>query len=141
MEMSGGDDDRVITSSYYLSTPPDFDLARPITGNRTTGRTGVCAIFFHGVSAGLSFGGDGGDEPAEGTCGDALGAECVAALENRAWNFDLDSRASPQEQCDALRENLADNVDEACRDVSGDSWEGLRAFGKLHSPRLTSCAR
>ena len=132
LEVSGEDDDRVVTSSYYLSTPPDLDLGG---GNR-----GVCAIFFHGASESLSFSRDGADDgETEGTCSQALGTECAGALANRAWSLDIDVRASPQEQCDRLRDELADTMDDACREVSGGSWDDLTAVGKLRSPPIT-CA-
>lgn len=121
------DDGRLFHSSYYLGTPPALDLSN----------TGACALFFHGVSEDLSFGGIS-DELADGTCSQAMGSACVDALTARARKFDFidddddddDDRVSPQERCEKLREDFEKNMDDACRQVSTGFWKNLTAVGK-----------
>lgn len=123
---SGGDGEtRAFGSSFYLGSPPDLDL----------GGTGACAIFFHGVAASLSFDRDSpSEEPAQGTCSNALGSACVEALTERARNLDVSGAANSRDACDRLREELETNMDDPCSQFSKGSWSNLTAVGKCDRP-------
>ncbi|RYP63363.1 hypothetical protein DL769_006978 [Monosporascus sp. CRB-8-3] len=108
--------ERMFGSSYYLGSPPDLDLSN----------TGACAIFFHGVSGSISFETDPpNDETTQGTCSDAMGAACVDALTARARNLDIGDGTSAEEVCARLRDDLEENMDDACARIAGGSWSNL----------------
>ncbi|RYP55131.1 hypothetical protein DL768_000250 [Monosporascus sp. mg162] len=111
-----GNSERMLGSSYYLGTPPDLDL----------GNTGACAIFFHGASRSIFFETDAPtDETTQGTCNDAMGSACVDALTARARNLDIGEDASSEEVCARLRDDLEENMDDACAPITGGSWTNL----------------
>ncbi|RYP08224.1 hypothetical protein DL764_002039 [Monosporascus ibericus] len=108
--------ERMFGSSYYLGSPPGLDLSN----------TGACAIFFHGVSRSISFETDPPtDETTQGTCNDAMGSACVDALTARARNLDIGDGASSEEVCARLRDDLEENMDDACARITGGSWRNL----------------
>ncbi|RYP34248.1 hypothetical protein DL767_004371 [Monosporascus sp. MG133] len=108
-----GDNESVFGSSYYLGSPPDLDLSN----------TGACAIFFHGASRSISFEPDTpNDEIDQGTCNDAIGSACVDALTARARNLDIGDGASSEEVCARLRDDLEENMDDACAAITGGPW-------------------
>ena len=97
-------------SSFYLSTPPDLDLAKS--------GTGACALFFPGLHRTLEFDESGPHlMDTEGTCADAMGAKCVKALTFWASELEVDRDASAQENCDALREHLLAVYPQACEEI------------------------
>ncbi|RYO75389.1 hypothetical protein DL766_005617 [Monosporascus sp. MC13-8B] len=111
-----GDGERRFGSSYYLGSPADLDLSN----------TGACAIFFHGASRSISFETDPAtDETTQGTCSDAMGSACVDALTARARNLDIGDGASSEEVCARLRDDLRENMDDACARITGGSWSNL----------------
>lgn len=117
------DEGRRFGSSFYLDTPAGLDLPQS--------NTGACAVFFHGVSPFLSFDKDAATlETTQGTCGTAMGSACVDALTKRARDLDVGGAASPKEACDKLQENLEDDMDDACLQISKGSWSNLTSVGK-----------
>ncbi|KAI5864851.1 hypothetical protein GGS23DRAFT_619541 [Durotheca rogersii] len=108
------DDDagRHFRRAYFLGEPPELDVAGSTD-------TGGCAILVHGLSEGLAFGPDGPSEAGQGTCADALGAECVSAILDRARavaaGFTGDGRpADTFTGCARIRRDLANNTIDAC---------------------------
>ncbi|KAI0448487.1 hypothetical protein F5B21DRAFT_497427 [Xylaria acuta] len=113
------DSGRTFHSTFYLGTSPDLDL----------GDTGACAVLLHGVEAALSFDKvDANQDTAQGTCSDAMGSDCVAALLDRAKKL-LDSfgndTPSSEEACVKLQDDLDKNMDNACLSISKGSWTDL----------------
>lgn len=118
------DHNRTFHSAFYLGTSPDLDL----------GDTGACAVLFHGLEAALSFDKvDANQDTAQGTCSDAMGSDCVAALLDRAQKL-LDSfgndAPSSEEACVRLQDDLNKNMDNACLSISKGSWTNLTSAGK-----------
>ncbi|KAI0393823.1 hypothetical protein F5Y17DRAFT_430399 [Xylariaceae sp. FL0594] len=109
-------------SSFLLGTPPNLDLSN----------TTACSLFFHGISPSLSFHNNTPDlELAQGTCSDALGADCAKSLLDQARGFldrSRDNITSSEELCSALRENLTKNMTEACWPVSKFPWSDVDAI-------------
>ncbi|KAI1822786.1 hypothetical protein F4861DRAFT_540607 [Xylaria intraflava] len=110
---------RTFQTSFFLGAPPDLNLTN----------TGACSVFFHGVATSLSFGGKNGtNETSQGTCADAMGSACTAALVSHAKAFLSDTTnttASPSDRCTALQNELHDHMDKACLQISKGAWTDL----------------
>ncbi|KAI0384064.1 hypothetical protein F5Y04DRAFT_234883 [Hypomontagnella monticulosa] len=109
-------------SSFYLGAPADLSL---------DSATGACAVFLHGASAAISFGGNSSDELAQGTCADAMGSSCVDALVSRArslvedYTKDSSNKPSISDVCSRLQKDLQDSNDDACARISQGSWNNF----------------
>lgn len=117
---------RSFHNSFYLGTPPEFEL---------NSSTGACAVFLHGVSGALSFGQNETDATAEGTCGDAMGSACVDALVSRARSLvdGYSGGLSNSDACSRLQKDLEDSMDDACQPVSGGDWTSFVGVGEFGS--------
>lgn len=109
---------RTYLTNFYLGTPPDTNL----TG------TGACAVFFGEVSKAASFHSD--VKEAQGTCQEAIGAECVNALVERATLVDVKGLGNV-EACTKLETAFKENLDPACKYIAtGSNWTGLSVKGR-----------
>lgn len=124
----GADDfskkERRFLQGFFLGTPPNFDSLVDDT------TTGACALLFTQVSpiVRLDKGGSSHVAP-EGTCSDALSAECVAALTRRAEGVDLGGLGG-QKGCDKLQEEfVGGGLDSECAQFATreGKWSGVRA--------------
>ncbi|KAH7327217.1 hypothetical protein BKA65DRAFT_64303 [Rhexocercosporidium sp. MPI-PUGE-AT-0058] len=105
---------RTFEKTFYFGTPPKANL----TG------TGACAIFFNQVSKKVSFASSNVEE-AQGTCQDAMNAQCVTALVARAEKVDITGLGNV-EACAKLENSFKETVDSACTVFAdGDKWNAI----------------
>lgn len=87
----------------------------------------ICAVFFHGSKKNLEFDGKNQEET-QGTCSDAMDNKCIEALLSSAENLKLND---DDDACKALQDLYDEDVDSACRGVSGgDNWTNVSVKGK-----------
>jgi len=107
----------LLTKSFYLGTPPSLDL------NSSESFSG-CALFFEGMTTILRFNGTDQDT-AVGTCGDAMGSQCVTDLLSQAKSK-LSSFAGNSgvnsSVCAQLQSALEDSAPKTCTNATGGSW-------------------
>jgi hypothetical protein len=110
-----GTDSVQYDQSFYLGTPPGFEL-HPSAG---------CALFFHDVSKNIKFN-NSRDAPlpyAEGTCQETtMGPSCVSAvIELAQMAFE---KVTPYDSCELLEETFASMITDACVGslVNGGNW-------------------
>ncbi|KAI1294343.1 hypothetical protein F5Y03DRAFT_410872 [Xylaria venustula] len=98
-----------IRSSFYLGTPPNFNL----TG------TGACAVFINGISSRLY----SRSMTGHWTCSDAMSQTCVRSLINTAKIIvgGLDSGTPSADACSKLQESLLKDLDQSCLALTNDS--------------------
>ncbi|KAI0456196.1 hypothetical protein F5B21DRAFT_513529 [Xylaria acuta] len=101
---------RMLLSSFFPSSSPDLNLDK----------TGACAVFLHDISTSLSLS-EGKSDFSEGTCSDAMGADCVNALLD--WTKTVverskNSSVSNVDLCFALQDDLRENIHDACLHVT-----------------------
>ncbi|KAJ9131159.1 hypothetical protein NKR23_g11842 [Pleurostoma richardsiae] len=105
---------RHFDKTFYLGAPASADLSG----------TGSCAVFFTQVSEDVTFG-DGDSSITQGTCAQAMSAECVSALTTRALNANVSGLAS-EDACAALQVEFENNLDASCaRYATGTQWTGV----------------
>ncbi|KAG4442087.1 hypothetical protein IFR05_002424 [Cadophora sp. M221] len=114
ISINSANDKRTFEKTFYLGTPPKTSL----TG------TGACAVFFNQVSKKVTFG-NSDVEDAQGTCQEALNAQCVGALVARAEKVDVAGLGSA-EACMKLESAFKETVDFArVGFADGDRWTGV----------------
>ena len=112
---------RAYDKSFYLATPRGASGAAGLVGNGTV----YCAIFFSRLRDGVRFGANDDISTAQGTCQEALGADCVSALVARAKAVDVKG-LSPDSACAKLQQEFIANLDTACsRFARGTRWDGV----------------
>ncbi|KAI0967139.1 hypothetical protein F4678DRAFT_483263 [Xylaria arbuscula] len=95
-------DHYAIRSSFYLGTPPNFNL----TG------TGACSVFLNGISSRLSF----TSKTGYWTCSDAMNPTCVNSLIKMAKIIvsGFGSSTPSADACSKLQESLLKDLDQSC---------------------------
>ena len=120
---------------FFLGTPRSLNLSKN-TSTRLTGYPQACSLFFEGIAPQLRFPGSDSLHD-QGTCNDALDADCVADLQAQAKselskvlhnsssenNSKSTTLASPV--CDALRTALRDKAPTSCTLASGGHWGSI----------------
>ena len=128
---------------FFLGTPPSLNLSES-TSSKSTGRQQpqACSLFFEGIAPHLRFSGSDSLHD-QGTCNDALNADCVADLQVQAKselskilnnnnsegtgssenNSSSTALASPV--CDALSTALRDKAPTSCTLASGGHWGSI----------------
>ncbi len=122
-------DSRAFISSFYLGSPPSLQP-------QLNASTGGCAVFMHGASSSITFGGEL-NGTSQGTCADAMGASCVDALVSRATTLvegylrNASVGVTVENTCEKLHSDLEKSNDEACLPVSQGLWSNFTAVGKF----------
>ena len=143
---------------FFLGTPPSLNLSQNTSATSTRNQQAeACSLFFEGVAPRLRF--PGSDrEYDQGTCNDALGAQCFADLQAQAQselskilnnstsrgtgssnsNSISNSSAPASSVCDALGTSLRDKAPTSCTVAySGGHWGSIlsRPLTGPQSPR------
>ena len=128
---------------FFLGTPPSLNLSQKTTTTSTPYRQPqACSLFFEGIAPHLRF---PGSDPLydQGTCNDALNADCVADLQAQAQSelskilHDSSSGGASSSKgnsnsttlassvCEALGTSLRDNAPTSCTLASGGHWGSI----------------
>ncbi len=131
---------------FFLGTTPSLNLSTntPTTSTRDQ-QPQACSLFFDGIAPQLRF---PGSDPRydQGTCNDALDADCVVDLQTQAKSelakvlrnssseSNSTSAALASSACDALGTALRDKAPTSCTIAAGGHWGSILSR-PLISPR------
>lgn len=112
------------TRTFYLGQPPTVNL-------RNNQSLSACALFFYGITPQLRFDYSNSESvktSSNGTCDDALTAQCVSDWTQQAKEI-ADGRQASFD-CEAMAKELEGKPPASCK-VAGGSWGKVEAKGKL----------
>jgi hypothetical protein len=116
--------DSLFTKNFYLGYPPSTNF-RSASG---------CALFFEGIARSIPL--NGSAEYGSVTCGQTLGAACVADLLAQAERQVQTSTDSSSAVCATLQANMEKQPPQSCRSIALVTWGSVVGRGRHLSTDL-----